>query len=153
MLGAGYQQHESHGTEQQEQRRPQVPHELFMEWPHADAPGFVRVGALLFETLRDELHLRLRLLPRRPRFEPAGHAQDVRSGRRDLVGAQRKRRPELRARGVEPDDFRHDTDDLIGLAIQDDRLPDNLWVGPKRRCQSPSESRATRGAPKVSSAV
>ncbi len=118
------QEHERHGAEQHQQRRP---HLTGCRIPHRhDRNAFLRVhplGVGFAKLLADDLHLRLRARNGHAWLQPPGDIEVV-----ALIGTVRlrlQRKPDVRF-GVRLKAPREDADDCVGHAVQQDWPPEHL---------------------------
>ena len=76
---AGDQEHEHHGAEQDDQRRPHIPDHIGMQRHDGHRREIhVRVGVLLRQPSGDRAQFRFRLSDLHSRFQPADHAEKMR---------------------------------------------------------------------------
>ena len=137
-VGAGDQQHETDGAEQNQQRARDIADDLLVHrhQPHAE-PCIGRI--LAFEPRGDPIHVRLRGAARDARAQAADDRQPERAARlHQLREPFRgcKWRPELRFLGV-GEAFRHDADHLVRHAVEHHRAPDDSGIAAKSPLPEP----------------
>jgi hypothetical protein len=121
-------QQERHRSEDHEERGPNLAHHLDLERVHADGRPFVRARVLDGERLRDGFHVGERPLERRAGLQ-SRHGEETgvtapplerRGGREGTEGD-----PGVDGRGLdrELEAGRHDTHDLVRVAVQRERPP------------------------------
>ena len=135
-VGAGDQQDQADGAEQQDQRRASVLDDVVLQRddPNPHLRGGV-LGELLAELRRDSIHLRLGLGQRHVAPDPAEHGEEGEVPRRGLLVVELDRREELRVGHeeplggqVQPEARWQDPDHLVGDAVYLDRASHQAGV-------------------------
>ncbi len=107
--------------------RPDVPHDDVGQGDDGRALAAIGVGVLGFQTLRDGFHVGQRGLQRDAVLEPADSVEPVAAPPEIAAAFGVKRRPELgRLHRGEVKLPRQHSDDDCGIAIQDDRLAEDV---------------------------
>jgi hypothetical protein len=131
-VGAGDQQHETRGAEQQQHGRPHGADRLLGERRGANGGLRVAVGIGLAQPAADGVEIRGGLPRSDSRAQPADDLQEPRlTGDRQPVvvgAAQRQRHPELVALCREVEAGGHHADDGVGAPVGDHRAPEHRRV-------------------------
>ncbi len=126
-VGAGDEQHESDGAEQQPQRRlRRVAEEVVLERLDAGAPARVGFRKRLREVGRDGQHVRVGLLKSDAGLQPAHDEQPVKVVVH-LLGLERQRQIQL-ALVLVGRPGRQDADDRVRLAVDANLAPDHVGI-------------------------
>ena len=119
-VGAGDQQHEGHGAEQDQHRTPDLPDQHFAQRRQADRhPSVQRL--LADDVLRHSIEVGGRGCRRRARLEPAEHVEEIVAVRVHVVaGLERHRHEHLQVAAEERERRREHADDGVRLGVQRD---------------------------------
>ena len=151
-------QHEPHRHEQRHERRPRVLDDVVLERHDADLHARRLVHGVLGAQLpRDLVHVRLRLLERHARLEPAEHREEREIARRLVRVVELQRLPDLRVgdeerfrRQPQPEPFGHHADDGLIEAVEADPCADDVGIGAVAALPEPvaeNDDLAVRPAP------
>src|SRR6267378_4368880 len=127
-VGASDEQNENNRTQQHQQRRPNVAHQLFAQRYNRGSPALIVFRILLLETLRDASEFGLSLANIHARLEPGNDHVIVIAANHPLLIGPTKRNPNLRP-ARQPKAFRHHSDNRIRLGINRDVASDDRRIG------------------------
>ena len=127
-VGARDQEHEAHGPEQDEQRRPDVADEVLVEGQDGGAPALVVRRVLRGQPGRDGVHLGPRRIQRDAVLQAGEHAEVVNRPQRPVLRRQNERDPDAGLRRI-GQLLRKHAHDLVALAVQDHGASDDGGTG------------------------
>src|SRR6267154_1877771 len=127
-VGASDEQNENNRTQQHQQRRPNVAHQLFAQRHNRGAPSLIVFRILLLETLRDASEFGFSLANIHARFQPGNDHIVVIAANHPLLIGPTKRNPNLRPTR-QTKVFRHHSDNRIRLRINRDVASSDRRIG------------------------
>ena len=151
QVGAADQEHAEGGAEQGGEQHARTPGEFVAQGVDAGAEVFVRLGPGALHGGGDDIHFGLGGLQGHAATELGKDADVVVGAVGEIVFAEARGDPDLRAAGREGEIARHDADHGVGQGIENHGAAGDAGSAPKRERHSASLSRTVLGAPGRSS--